>query len=136
MYRAYDRHLYERPTDTPATVEIDPLDREHLDHRVVVHPLLLCPPVAHGVRYILVRRDWPGARSVLDVGCAKSVHESINLAEVRWRAARLGANEVHLLPAPCSLGLIHEQSSAAVVGQTVPERQPFSGQPKFLATLL
>ena len=99
MYRAYDRHLYERSTDTPSTPRIVPLTGGQLDPRVVVHPLILCPPLGHGVRYVLVRRDWPGTRNVLGVGRATSVHDSMNLAEVRLRAARLGANEVHLLPA-------------------------------------
>jgi hypothetical protein len=40
-----------------------------------------------------------GTRTALGVGRAKSVHESTNLAEVRLRAARLGTNEVHVLPA-------------------------------------
>ena len=99
MYRAYDRHLYER-FETPVTPGLAPLRGDQLDPRVVVHPLILCPPLGHGVRYALVRRDWPGTRNVLGVGRASSVHESANLAEVRERAARLGANEVHLLPAP------------------------------------
>jgi len=99
MYRAYDRHLYERFTDTPATPRIVPLVGDQLDPRVIVHPLLFCPPLARGVRYLLVRRDWPGTRSVLGVGRAGSMHESVNLAAVRFRAARLGANEVHVLPA-------------------------------------
>jgi hypothetical protein len=46
----------------------------------ISHPLLFCPPLGHGVRYVLVRRDWPGIRSALGVGRATSVHESINLA--------------------------------------------------------
>jgi hypothetical protein len=100
MYRAYDRHLYERFTDTPVTPRIVPLTGDHLDPRVVVHPLLYCPPLALGVRYLLVRREWPGTRNVLGVGRAGSLHESINLAVARLRSARLGANEVHLLPAP------------------------------------
>ena len=99
MYRAYDRHLYERSTDTPVTPRIVPLTGKQLDARVVVHPLLFCPTLSHGVRYVLVRREWPGTRNVLGVGRATSVHEGTNLAEVRFRAARLGANEVHLLPA-------------------------------------
>jgi hypothetical protein len=98
MYRAYDRHLYERFTDTPATPKIDPLAADKLDPRVVVHPLLYCPPLAHGVRYLLVRREWPGMRHVQAIGRAGSRHESINLATVRLRARRVGANEVHLLP--------------------------------------
>jgi hypothetical protein len=100
MYRAYDRHLYERSADTPpATPRIVALSGEQLDPRVIVHPLLFCPPLGQGVRYVLVRREWPGTRNAVAVGGATSVHESINLAEVRMRAARLGANEVHLLPA-------------------------------------
>ena len=99
MYRAYDRHLYERFTDTPATPRIVPLAGDQLDPHVVDHPLLFRPPLGNGQRYVLVRRDWPGSRSALGVGRASSVHESMNLAEVRLRAARLGANEVHLLPA-------------------------------------
>jgi hypothetical protein len=98
MYRAYDRHLYERFTDTPATPRIVPLAGDQLDPRVVVHPLLFCPPLGHGVRYVLVRREWPGTRSALGVGRATSIHESANLAEVRLRAGRLGATEVHVLP--------------------------------------
>jgi hypothetical protein len=100
MYRAYDRHLYESSADTPpAPPRIVPLAGDQLDSRVVVHPLVLCPPLGHGVRYVLVRRDWPGTRNAVGIGRATSVHESINLAEVRLRAARLGANEVHVLPA-------------------------------------
>ena len=75
-----------------------PLTGDQLDPRVVVHPLILCPPLGHGVRYVLVRRDWPGTRNVLGVGRATSGHASANLAEVRLRAARLGANEVHCFP--------------------------------------
>jgi hypothetical protein len=98
MYRAYDRHLYERPTGTQAATGAKPLSPEHLDPRVVVYSLLLCPPLPHGVRYILVKRDWPGMRNVLGVGRAMSVHDTINLADVRVRAARVGANEIHVLP--------------------------------------
>ena len=99
MYRAYDRYLYERPIDEPAAATPCPLTAEHLDPRVVVHPLLFCPPLARGARYVLVKCDWPGTRNVLGVGRAMSVHASINLADARLRAARLGANEVHVLPA-------------------------------------
>ena len=98
MYRAYDRHLYDRPADTPAAAKIVPLAGDQLNPRVVVHPLLFCPPLAQGARYVLVKRDWPGVRNVLGVGRALSVHETVNLADVRLRAARLGANEVHILP--------------------------------------
>ena len=95
MYRAYDRHLYERPADPQAVV---PLTGDQLGPRVIVHPLLFCPPLPQGARYVLVKRDWPGMRNVIAVGRASSKHATENLAGVRLRAARLGANEVHDLP--------------------------------------
>lgn len=71
MYRAYDRHLYERRTDTPAAApRIVPLTGDQLDLRVVVHPLVICPPLPLGTRYVLVKRDWPCIRNVLGVGRA------------------------------------------------------------------
>ena len=68
------------------------------DCRIVVHPLVLCPPIAKGKRYLLVERTWWGQRDVLKIGQARSPHESVNLARVRHTAARLGATEVHVLP--------------------------------------
>ena len=67
------------------------------DCRIVVHPLVLCPPIAKGKRYLLVERRWWGQRDVLKIGRARSPHESVNLARVRHTAARLGATEVHIL---------------------------------------
>ena len=69
------------------------------DCRTVVHPLVLCPPIAKGKRYLLVERRWWGQRDVLKIGRARSPHESVNLARVRHTAARLGATEVHIFPA-------------------------------------
>jgi hypothetical protein len=68
------------------------------DCRTVVHPLVLCPPIAKGKRYLLVERRWWGQRDVLKIGRARSPHGSLNLARVRHTAARLGATEVHILP--------------------------------------
>ena len=99
MYRAYDRYLYERPAATPTAAKIVPLTGDQLDPRVIVHPLLFCPPLPKGARYVLVKRDWPGVRNVLGVGCATAEHAIENLARVRLNAAGLGANEVHVLPA-------------------------------------
>jgi hypothetical protein len=65
---------------------------------ILIHPLVLCPPIAKGERYLLVERKWWGQRDVLKVGRARSPHESLNLARVRHTAARLGATEVHILP--------------------------------------
>ena len=70
------------------------------DWRTVVHPLVLCPPIAKGKRYLLVERRWWGQRDVLKIARARSPHESVNLARVRHTAARLGATEVHILPPP------------------------------------
>jgi hypothetical protein len=69
------------------------------DWRILMHPLVLCPPIAKGKRYLLVERNWWGQRDVLKIGRARSPHESVNLARVRHTAARLGATEVHILPA-------------------------------------
>ena len=63
-----------------------------------IHPLVLCPPIARGKRYLLIERTWWGQRNVLKVGRARSPHESLNLARVRQAAAKLGACEVHMLP--------------------------------------
>jgi hypothetical protein len=68
------------------------------DCLILVHPLVLCPPIARGKRYLLVERTWWGQREVLKAGRARSPHESLNLARVRSTAARLGATEVHILP--------------------------------------
>jgi hypothetical protein len=92
MYRAYDRHLYERAPAVPART------LTHPDSRTVVHPLLFCPPLPRGTRYMLVQREWPGMRNVLAVGRAQSAHETVKLADIRRIAAQLGANEVHVLP--------------------------------------
>ena len=67
------------------------------DTRVVVHPLLFCPPLAKGARYCLVSRRETGRRAILGSGMALNTHEPSNLAVVRQRAAKLGANEVLVL---------------------------------------
>lgn len=71
MYRAYDRHLYERAPAVPAR------KLTHPGPRTVVHPLLFCPPLPQDTRYMLVRREWPGVRNVLAVGRAQSAHETV-----------------------------------------------------------
>ena len=99
MYRAYDRHKWERAPEEPSNNTAMPLDPSQLDCRAVVHPLRLCPPLPKDTRYLLVRRKWPGQRDVLGVGRGRSTHETLNLADVRRTAAQLGATEVHILPA-------------------------------------
>ena len=98
MYQAYDRHLWERIPEPPAPEAI-PLDASRLDCRVVVHPLLMCPPLPRHTRYLLVRRRLGGQRDILGEGRARSPHPTLNLADVRQQGARLGAGEVYVLPA-------------------------------------
>lgn len=60
-----------------------------------VFPLIECPLMA-AVNYILVYCDADGVRRPLDVGRTSGASESLNLAQLRRRAALLGANEVHV----------------------------------------
>jgi hypothetical protein len=46
MYRAYDRHLYERAPAVPAR------QLTHPGPRTVIHPLLFCPPLPQDTRYM------------------------------------------------------------------------------------
>jgi hypothetical protein len=60
-----------------------------------VYDLIDCPEVP-AANFLLVRRDASGRRSVLAIGHLKNDAASLNLAEIRHRGARLGANEVHV----------------------------------------
>jgi hypothetical protein len=60
-----------------------------------VFGLLDCPELPRAI-YILVKRDAQERRTVLHVGRADHEATSLNLAEVRFRGASLGANEVHV----------------------------------------
>lgn len=60
-----------------------------------VYHLFECPPFDQA-NYVLVKRHEGGQRTVLAIGRASNTASSLNLAEVRQRAAQLGANEVHL----------------------------------------
>ena len=60
-----------------------------------VYDLVDCPEVP-AANFLLVRRDASGRRSVLAIGHLKHNAGSLNLAEIRHRGARLGANEVHV----------------------------------------
>lgn len=60
-----------------------------------VYELVDCPEVP-AANFLLVRREADGRRSVLAIGHATNSVGSLNLAEIRHRGARLGANEVHL----------------------------------------
>jgi hypothetical protein len=60
-----------------------------------VYDLFDCPEIP-SANFLLVRRDASGFRSVLAIGHVSHKAGSLNLAEIRYRAARLGANEVHV----------------------------------------
>ncbi len=69
-----------------------------LSGRSYVHTifdLIGCPRVP-ACSYVLVKRDGDGVRSALRIGTVSADAWSLNLAEIRHRAAQLGANEVHL----------------------------------------
>jgi hypothetical protein len=60
-----------------------------------VYSLIDCPEIPPA-NFLLVRREASGQRTVLAIGHLKHTAGSLNLAEVRQRGARLGANEVHV----------------------------------------
>lgn len=60
-----------------------------------VFPLVDCPLMPK-VNYILVHCGPDGVRRPLDIGQTVSGAESLNLAHLRHKAARLGANEIHV----------------------------------------
>lgn len=62
---------------------------------VVAYHLIACPaPVA--ASYLLVQRTPDHKRRVLGFGRVAGAPASLNLATIRQRGARLGADEVHL----------------------------------------
>jgi hypothetical protein len=65
------------------------------DYAHVVYRLLECPPLPVA-GYVLARRDESGRLQPLHVGVGLSTAPTLNLAEVRQRAAQAGANEVHV----------------------------------------
>ena len=59
-----------------------------------IYDLVTCPRLP-ACTYVLVRRDASGTRHPLRIGTVSAQAWSLNLAEIRHRAAQLGANEVH-----------------------------------------
>lgn len=59
-----------------------------------IFDLITCPRLP-ACAYVLVRRDAAGNRRALRIGTVSAEAWSLNLAEIRHRAAQLGANEVH-----------------------------------------
>ena len=60
-----------------------------------VYSLFDCP-VLDAANYVLVRRENRTQRAVLAIGRLTNEAASLNLAEIRQRAASLGADEVHV----------------------------------------
>ena len=60
-----------------------------------VHSLLACPELP-SCTYVLAYCAPSGEREVLAVGQLTGTVPSLNLAELRHRGARLGANEIHV----------------------------------------
>jgi hypothetical protein len=60
-----------------------------------VYGLIDCPPLPRA-NYMLVHRDASGASKVLRIGHTSHEAGTLNLAEIRHRGAKLGANEVHV----------------------------------------
>ncbi len=60
-----------------------------------VYNLLECPALPAG-NYVLVRRGQNGRHTVLAISRVSSAAHSLNLAEIRHRGAKLGADEVHV----------------------------------------
>ena len=72
-------------------------------YRHTVTSLIGCPISARGA-YVLVRITESGQRTMLCVGITDSDSPTLNLAHIRRRGARLGADEVHLLPMSSASG--------------------------------
>jgi hypothetical protein len=60
-----------------------------------VYSLFDCPPLGLA-SYVLVRRANRTTREVMAIGRLVSDQPTLNLAEIRHRAATLGADEVHV----------------------------------------
>ena len=101
MYRPYERDWErwdDKPQKGPRNLWTGAAAPVRVDFRTIIHPLVLCPPIAQGTHYQLVVRRWGGERQVLAMARARSRHAGLNLARVRQAAAKLGAGEVHILP--------------------------------------
>lgn len=60
-----------------------------------VYDLVECPPLP-AANYVFARRDADGRPEALSIGRVTNSVPSLNLAEIRHRAAELGATEVHV----------------------------------------
>lgn len=89
-------------TEEPARMRAEEAGRFHFwtgasGKRYVhtVYELVDCPALP-AANYILVRREPGTRRKVLAIGRVDQSVPSLNLAEIRQRAAELGAQEVHV----------------------------------------
>lgn len=83
-----------------------------------IYSLINCPEIGR-VNYVLVR-NCSGEPSALRIGVTQSAYPSLNLAFLRWKAAQLGANEVHIFPMASDEDerrLIETDLQAALFGQ-------------------
>lgn len=92
-------HLEQRHLETPVQAEGDRFQFwTGLSGRRYVHTvysLLECPSLP-ACNYMLVKTGSGGERQIVEIGRATSDSSSLNLAEIRMKAARLGASEVHV----------------------------------------
>ena len=96
------------------------------------HELIECPQLP-ACNYVLVRRLDDGSRIVMRVGKVEHEAPSLNLAHIRQRAARLGANEVHvhlLAETPAARARIESDLQAGQFAELVSE--PTSARPERL----
>lgn len=101
-YRARRTGLHTTEPANPLTTAADTSPRFHFwtgasGKRYVhtVYSLFDCPPVGIA-SYVLVRRASKTERQVLAIGRLSHEQATLNLAEIRQRAATLGADEVHI----------------------------------------
>lgn len=90
---------------------------QHYVH--TVHTLLACPELPP-CTYVLAYRETSGAREVLAVGQLSGTVPSLNLAELRHRGARLGANEIHvhlLAPGRAARNVVVADIKSALAGE-------------------
>src|SRR5262245_35606197 len=85
-----------------------------------IYPLFECPELP-AANVMLVRRHASGRVEVMLIGRVEHTAQSLNLAEVRRKAATLGANEVHvhLLAASASERLAIERDLSGAGETTI-----------------
>lgn len=83
-----------------------------------IYPLRECPDVVDAV-YVMVRTSANGDNQVVRVGQTESTSGTLNLADIRFHAARLGADTVHvhlLAETPTARRLVELDLQAGLFG--------------------